>query len=241
MIDLNLKQAHDGKVVVKTNPTFDRMIESLDDPKAEFMLRGLAATVRLVSREIFQDVSSCIGTSRLMMMVLDRFGEKSEILSVTTEIWNSKLIKLVNSLIRTGKVKDLRGFVEWQQQNMKEYLNSGAHLITIGEPGPDNVNVGHYCVYLPERNIVLDATLDQANRPNKMVEIDTMIGAFLPAEFKNGKRLVIDAHKCHIVYHHSTNQNYLKSGDWLRDPRHYGTLADDIYGFIVTSAKLFLK
>ena len=110
--------------------------------------------------EILRDYSpgGCIASTRIAIDVLDYFKINAKPLSVKVEIFNEAMVKRIEAGVHGGS----------HEERIKWFEEDGSWGIGIGFGGQPGRWPGHL-VALVENKWLLDMSLDQANRPERMI------------------------------------------------------------------------
>lgn len=179
-------------------------------PKTPFdkVVDGIKAIAR---QEILKDfrLDSCIGSTRTVIRVLKHFGYEAQPFPCRAFIYNPAFVKAIERGERPPEDTIARS--QWMD-------NMGAWSVGVGFQPDDAVKyVGHLAAVLPERKLLIDASLDQANRPHKNILIPPVVVAKVTDEFLrsedvveygvNGMRVVYEPRPEDRAWRESTNWN----------------------------------
>lgn len=175
----------------------------LERPKRLGKILDLYKTV--ARREILKYFreDSCIASTRITIRVLNHYGYKVEPLPVECEIYNPKWVDCVMSGFHPPIQNEL-DLKNWCERH-------GAWSVGIGIEQKNTI--GHLIAILPRYNIIVDASLSQANRPAKNISLPPVFVGNLTASVWMYK-----INKCLVLYRPNTdNKSYLESPNWRYD------------------------
>jgi len=159
--------------------------------------------------EILNDFTPncCIESARIADMVLTHFRIPSRPLPTTAGVFNKALADWIAA---GGDLPTLTA------EKMDEF---GGWVVKIGDTGEkiEGGWDGHLATLVEER-VLLDLSIDQANRPAKGIEV-TPLAAPVPPEFVRGEEAVTLSHKksgCLIRYHTLHRIEYGETPAWRR-------------------------
>ena len=136
------------------------------DPRKEKVIQALLETARPHLREEFER-ASCIASTRIGIDVLEYFGIKAEPVSLFLIILNDEAMKMLTEEEKT--MQDVKEATE------KRGLGEPGGPWTMGI-GADVENgdgwAGHLMIGLPEDQVLLDLSIDQASRPHKNLVLE---------------------------------------------------------------------
>lgn len=190
-------------------------------------LAVLDAMQPVVRREMLKEFTPdcCIATTRVLKRALAVFGIEAEPVAVGVRIYNAAMRRLLN---RAPLPTDPR---------KKERLLAltGAWGIGICPHGNEERFGGH--LVLRVGSLLVDASLQQAERPNKGILLDPLVVAkphpafFAPKQY--GEEFGIDIHGCLVVYERIRDESFRRAPDWLRT----GSPYTDVLRGIVSATK----
>jgi hypothetical protein len=153
-------------------------------------------------------LDSCIGSTRVVCKVLDHFGYRAVPFGAKVHVYNPVMTK---AMARGIKFPD-SGSPELHR--MLDLI--GGWSVGLGETPVDADPVGHLVALLPKEKLIVDASLDQANRPQKQIELPPVLIAHVDDDFIAGKSPdTLMYNGCKLVYHAEPgNTVYKQSGDW---------------------------
>lgn len=177
-------------------------------------LRPLLETIAKTARaEILKDfrADSCIASTRTVIRVLHHFGYNAVPCPVQLMVFNQKFIEAVNKSGWPSMQGD--DFIRWCDE-------TGAWSVGVGTKIPGETVVGHLVAVLEKKRFLIDASLDQANRPNRGIVLPgTVVGRF-KHEFLYGKPEVSTINGCAVRYIKEPSHNlWVTSRDWMEDER----------------------
>jgi len=180
------------------------------------VIEGIKTVTR---REILRDfrTDSCIATTRAVIRILKHFGITAYPLPVRVLIYNPGF---VDALLRGDNPPLDEGplFHAWCDRNK-------AWSVGVGVPVPGKVDgyEGHLIAALPEQKIFIDASIDQAHRPQHGIFFEGPIVGPLPENFKPENSFVglefDSSNGCHMVYQPLENPRWRVSPDWVDKSR----------------------
>lgn len=155
---------------------------------------------------------SCIATTRLICRLFRHYGIACEPLPVRAHIYN----KSFQDNVRDNPwAMSPEAFRDWCER-------TGAWSVGLGVPNSGEDIVGHYIAYLPDKKLLIDASIDQASRPHKGIHIDETLIFPAEPEFLEGKEpavLTSDEGVSVMYTAHLENKSYKQSPDWLDKSR----------------------
>jgi hypothetical protein len=180
----------------------------------ETIQRGIEQIAR---KEILRDfrIDSCIASTRTVMRVLEHFGFDAQPLSVRVFIFNAAYVKHLNE--KTARFNGDPTFRRWLE-------DSGAYSVGLGcaEPGQDNGNyVGHLVAAVPQCHLFIDASLDQAARPQKNILLPEVLISPMTQQFMTtvGENLEFESSGATMIYERIDNPAFRTSPDWTDKSR----------------------
>lgn len=195
------------------------------------VLRTIARVGRKIIREDFR-ADSCIASTRVVTRVLSHYGFHAEPRHVKVIIFNKIMLEYWNKgQVPNNETPAFREFCD----------RTGAWSIGLGYENPGQRAVGHVVAIMPKELKMIDASLDQADRPHKGICLPCPFITGIGHEFLAGKS--ISDYNCPdgvIRYIPDfKNQTYKESLDWLalqRTDRAVGRIIDliDYFGHMMT-------
>jgi hypothetical protein len=181
-------------------------------PTLEQVLSGIQAVTR---KEMVSDFveNSCIASTRVVVNVLKHYGYDALPFPCQVYVYN----KTFKEHLEAGK-KLFQGdaLIEWCKL-------TGAWSVGIGVYDPEKHfrETGHLVALIPGHNILVDASIDQANRPQHGIHLpQVLIAGELTDGFKAGvEDLSLTHNDCLLVYHPTDNDIYKIAPDWLKQGR----------------------
>lgn len=165
------------------------MRKRLNAPRAA-VLACYAQLARPLIMEAAPKRNNCVAATWITCKVLQRLGIGAEPLAVKLIVMNERRLQLLNGWMRAHPGEG------WPplpvEQHWRDY--EGAHELGVGygvDPDhpdyePDGFD-GHLVAWVPSRSVLLDASIDQCDRPEKF--IGPMPGVLVMragADFRNG-------------------------------------------------------
>jgi hypothetical protein len=200
----------------------------------------LAALKPVVRTEMLKQFTPdcCIATCRILQHVFTFFGYKSEPLPVSAYIYNKAMVDLLCTGVELPTEPPARR--ELFDRTGAWGIGITQQSADIGAPVPGRRFGGH--VVLRVMNTLVDASLQQADRPDKGIALPPML-AFSPKEpvffsqkrFR-GKRCGVGVNGCEIVYERLSDYSFRQAPDWTRKGQPYGQVTHSIV--MRTSARL---
>lgn len=197
--------------------------------KLEDILGRLQEVARAVIRRDFR-ADSCIGSTRTVTRVLEHFGISAKPLPVQVYIYNKSYVDAVERGDWPPTFDQVM-FRHWCDRN-------GAWAIGVGvwdeaeglKPGQYG---GHLVAFLPKHHLLIDASLDQAVRPQRGIVLPDVLQIPTTAEFEEGAASLSGVvNNCVLRYHqHNDEGRYLRSPDWA-DPKRTRKATEDILRYI---------
>ncbi len=171
------------------------------------VLAGICSVTR---KEILRDfrADSCISTTRAVTRVLRHFGFEAIPLSVRVIVYNPIMVEAI--LTGTSKNSDDPDFHEWCKR-------TGAWSVGVGIPNGKPGLEGHLIAALPQQKVFIDASLDQAGRPEHNIVLPTTFVANVTDEFLTQHEAILEF-ECNtgvrMVYQRWETSAWRKSPDW---------------------------
>jgi hypothetical protein len=178
-------------------------------PSLAHVLKGIESVLRQEILKGFRP-DSCIATTRAVIRVLRNFGYHAEPFAVTAIVLNPTMAKYVEA--GTNLDAGDPGFKQWCKE-------TGAWSVGVGGGEVDARGVpgygGHLVAILPHRNILIDASIDQAARPAKQIHFPRALIGPYPAGFLEGGQLHLHADNGSVlIYEKIVNESFRTSPDW---------------------------
>lgn len=156
----------------------------------------------------------CIATTRALTRVFSSYGIQSHALMVELVIWNNAMREKVNAVGRVAET----------HEEMREWFKEcGAWTMGLGIPDPAAPDSWHgHMVVVIENRVILDASIDQADRPARGVKFPYSITAEVDDTFLSGEepRICISPTGMLLRYQARPNdQRYVDSPDWEQQYR----------------------
>lgn len=179
------------------------------------VLAGISSTLRLAILDDFR-IDSCIASTSAVIKVLAHYQILARPYPVKAFVWNPAYVREVTA--KNFPPEDTAEFRAWCDMN-------GAWSVGLGfAPSDPKAPVGwegHLVAAIPTANILIDASIDQASRPQHDIHLERGDPVIAPvsrewierehkgAEFHSDFGLVLH-------YEHDTkNLRYERSKDWL--------------------------
>lgn len=184
--------------------------------KQDAVLRGLKEVCRQETLKDFRP-DSCIASTRIVCRVLKEFGFEVEPFPVLVIIQNAAFQKAASN----GDIPppDNKLFYAWCER-------TGAWSVGVGFPDPDKSRAdgygGHLVALLPKHNMIVDSSIDQANRPQYSIHLPTVLVAEFAPEFlsEEGYRLCLrNDEGCFMYYEKLVNPVWRTAPDWVDTKR----------------------
>ena len=177
--------------------------------------RQLRELITVARGEILRTYSrdSCIASTRILIELLEAQRAPARALVVRCAVLN----RAAHEMMRRGT----------PEPGSEEWLAAGGWGLGIGYPGEQLPGrwVGHLVAILEER-VLVDLSLDQANRPARGIELAPLI-AQVDAKFLRGRRPIMgDFGETFVRYEADpNNRSYEVSRDWHMPERHGPTIS----------------
>jgi hypothetical protein len=181
-------------------------------PKLLDLIEALTPVVRIVMREKY-DSNCCIATCGVLRRALQHFGYESEPMPCTVGVFNAAMVKLLKTGMR---------FPEDYEERLRLASLFGAWgvgLVPVSAPMGNHSGFGGHVV-LRVQQTVIDASIEQAQRPDKNMTLPPLLAFELGCEFllqPRGQRfecLLPDG--VNIIYERSTDYSFRFATDWQR-------------------------
>lgn len=172
------------------------------------LLNAMKPVVRRTMLEAFRP-DCCIATCRILREVFADYGYKARPVAVSVEVLNAEMI----ALMQEGPLPDDRA------ERTVLFDQRGAWGVGIGAPGPPlngNSFVGH--LVLNVDGVLIDGSLDQAQRPEKKILLPSLLwfkpdaGFFAPRS--KGQRTSGIVGDCLLNYRRIDNESYTTGKNW---------------------------
>jgi hypothetical protein len=175
--------------------------------RLETILTRLGEVARQEIRKDFRE-DSCIGSTRVVSRVLKHFGYVVKPFPCIAAVYNKPY---ADALMAGRTPPD-------EPAARERWLDLlGAWSVGVGAKGPGQENaVGHLVAVLPEHLRMVDASLDQCNRPHKGIFMPPCVVAQISEKFLAGEeKLEYAHHGCRVVYEATPNENQWRvSSNW---------------------------
>jgi hypothetical protein len=189
-------------------------------PRLESMLARLAPVVREEMLKIAAP-NCCIATVAVLCRVFRHYGFKARPLPVAVIIRNRKMVEAVaKGMAIPDDPKALRAWMEatgsWSlgivpesalESAMRGYAAFGGHLVCHVQ------------------DVLVDASLDQASRPERDIVLPPFLATAARADFLEGRKaLVGKVNGCEVTYRTLRTAEWRKSADWTEERRYRPTV-----------------
>ena len=158
-----------------------------------------------VRHELLHHVSpdSCIETSRVVQLLLREEGLPAHVVPVEARVANAPATKFI---------------IEGNARALRE-RQDGAHVVIVGAPARPQPGrwAGHLAVLC--ENVLIDASLDQANRPRHGILFPSPFVVQVGGGFRRagGRALTHGEDGVLVEYiHHPRNRSYLQTPAWRK-------------------------
>jgi hypothetical protein len=170
----------------------------------------VAGIIRATSDAMLRDFrpDCCIATTRTVMRVLRHYGFDCEPLVVRAMIFNRAYVQAIDK--HTAKTERDADWRAWPDA-------TGAHSVGLGFATGAPGFVGHLVALVPSAGRFIDASLSQASRPLKDIELPPAIAVPVTESFLTtaGERLALSSGDgMLLVYERIMNDDYRSSPDW---------------------------
>lgn len=165
--------------------------------------------IRLFARpEILKHyrVDSCIASTRVIFDLLKRYELKPRAVACHARVLNPQLVKRINETGRYPQTNE--EIVRWSEED-------GSWNVGIGGTGERREGRwdGHL-VALAFGRVLIDASIDQANRPKHNIELPP-IAATVPDGWLEGDQLVVEERGCLVLYKAQPGERrWLQTAGW---------------------------
>jgi len=151
----------------------------------------------------FYAFDCCIATTWILRRVLSKFGIHADAIPVSVAIGNRRWAELIDRGVRFPEDRrELPRFLELH----------GAY--SVGLVALDPSRVPH--VVLVVRGIVIDGSIEQANRPEKKIVLPKCLAIPATAEFLAGLPLTLEVNEVRLQYRKIADGSFVQSPDWRR-------------------------
>jgi hypothetical protein len=179
--------------------------------KFESILRRYAEVAR---PEILRDfrADSCIASTRITIRVMREFGIFAEPLSVIFIVGNAEWRRRI--IENQEPWPDPKDIYKWCEM-------TGAWSVGVGNGRKREGGwPGHLVAYLPKHNFIIDASIDQANRPAKGIILPPVLIAQISPRFAAGEIALESTSKwMYLQYACAPNELFRLSKDWTEFQR----------------------
>jgi hypothetical protein len=205
-------------------------VETTSTPLTD-LLETLKPIVRPLMLRHFT-ANCCIATSRMLRDIFEHYGYRARAVPTTVEILNAAMLRLLDS----GEA-----FPEDRDERIAffgERGNAWGVGIQPSETMKQSAFGGH--LVLSVNGLLVDGSLSQANRPEKQIELPSLLW-FRPEQsfFATKPKRQLTAGmigECGMRYRRLDDETYRTSPNWRQ--RHAGV--PEVYAQIVTLAELAL-
>ncbi len=152
----------------------------------------------------------CIAATAILIDVLDYFRLTARPLSVVATVYNPAMSERI-----------LRDGMPTLEEAERDWFPNGCYALAVGAGDPQPGKwAGHLVANLADR-VLLDLTLDQANRPQHQIVLPPFLLAPLDWEFLQGEAyLAGTGNGCRIVYEtRPDDRSFERSNDWRSKKR----------------------
>jgi len=159
----------------------------------------------------------CIGASAVTIKVLRALGFQATPLPVKVRIYNPEFIR---QAVRMGKLPsptELQGNswavgIGWPAPHLTDFIG---HLVVIASASANSSTTN------PGGWFLIDASIQQASRPNKDLVLPPVLIKEVPLDFRLGRSpLTIDEPFGLLIYQPFKNMSWRRAPDWLDSKRH---------------------
>jgi hypothetical protein len=153
----------------------------------------------------------CVATCAILRDVLRHFGYPTIALPVRVIISNPKLVQLI------ARGADVPSF----EENPQWWKLTGAWRMGVVDNGVVDVGKwsGHLVLVQPKAQLVIDASLDQANRPARGIDLPSFLTFHAAASFCAGDPVVITPNGCSVEYQRIWDYSWRTKPDWTLQAR----------------------
>ncbi len=160
----------------------------------------------------------CIAAAAILIRVFKECGYEAEPVPVTVEVYNEAMVKLLESgnplpsdLERKRLLLDLTGAwgvaIAPADTPVVSPLRDQRRPLGGGYGGHLLLRVNEY---------LIDATIQQAERPEYQIKLPPMIVACHAERLMRDGKLFLEVGTCHVVYRRITDESYREATDWKR-------------------------
>jgi hypothetical protein len=185
--------------------------------------RVIELMLEVLRGEIRQDfrADSCIASTRVTIKVLEHFHIDAFPITCRVRVYNKAFIDALHNGALPHKVSN---------KELEEFCKAtGAHSVGIGclNEGEKLIGPGHLVTFVPRLNLLIDASIDQADRPEKNIKLPSVFVANVNKAFLSGKEpleydiLAGSKHSTTVIYERTflPSKTYKMSSDWTRTDR----------------------
>ena len=187
------------------------MFSQLDTPSAS-IVEAFAAVARPIIRGEY-DIDSCIASTSIAVGVLRHFGLQVMPMVARMRAFNPAM----GQCLREAGPLDAHAFERWN-------CDQGARMVSIGYADGRGVSEGYWAghlVALVERQLLVDASADQASRPNDSIYLPGVLVAPITPMFRAGlERLLLrTGDKGGVVYEpYPADRSFRAAPHWKGSP-----------------------
>jgi hypothetical protein len=181
-------------------------LNPLDAPS---IVRAFAAVARPIIRSEY-DLDSCIVSTRIAIDTFNRFGLRARPMVARMRAFNAAMARC----LAEGGPHDSITFERWD-------LEHGARTSSLGYADGRDVPRGYWAgplVALVEREVLVDASADQASRPHDAIYLPGVLLASVTPKFRAGLEPLVlrTSDGCGIVYEHSPSERSYQTAPYWK-------------------------
>jgi hypothetical protein len=196
----------------KHNSTLRRQTKG----KQLFQKNNLAEEIAMVvhdesRREIrkYFDAPSCIATTRIVVNLFEHFGFEAAPLHVDTSVWNPAWVNALRCGDQPSYSLNKEATDRWMDERGAWHI--GTNDAAMEEP------VRHLVAFIPALSCVIDASIDQFNRPARKINLPKCVRFSIAPESLNSVHTWrIQRNSCWIYYSRVLDDRgaWRLSSDW---------------------------
>jgi hypothetical protein len=153
--------------------------------------------------------SSCIATTRIVVNLFEHFGFEAAPIHVDTSVWNPAWVNALRCGDQPPYSLSKEATDRWMDE--RAAWNVGTNDAAMDEP------VRHLVAYIPALSCLIDASIDQFNRPARKINLPKCVRFYIDPESLNSAHTWrIQRNSCWIYYSRVVDDReaWRLSSDW---------------------------
>jgi hypothetical protein len=154
--------------------------------------------------------NSCVATTRVVVNVFQHFGFEAVPLHVEATVWNPAWV----DAIRHGEEPPY----QLGQDELHRWMDERGAWSVSTEGASKDEPVRHLVAYVPALPGLIDASINQCNRPERNIDLPDSVGFIItPEELSVGGMWQVDVNDCWIEYSRvlDNREAWRSSSDWV--------------------------